>query len=322
MEGPDDTAQVKAADSSKPEGDHPIPKDGKKESEVNSNIREDQQDVKVNHASPAPNATATSANPNRPHPSVISEFDPFASPSNGSSQKAGRGTVSSSAGTQPARLSSKDKDTVAQTLLAESSSNTVAQAPRKQAQKTLQGSFPSSTDTSSDSPSAARQKQSRSNASEIAEQEHRHAGAMVTEGESRTNTKPKELAFDFQGFLAQLRSRQAEPIQKYLKRSVVFCARARLGFLIICSFQLSCQLCKALIYSHRASQADTRLSEREQPPPSVRCIVADCRMIVHRPQDEAGGTLALAKCGRIRQCDGGDGETGHEQIIHLVRKIA
>jgi hypothetical protein len=295
MEGPDDTAQVKAADSSKPEGDHPIPKDGKKESEVNSNIREDQQDVKVNHASPAPNATATSANPNRPHPSVISEFDPFASPSNGSSQKAGRGTVSSSAGTQPARLSSKDKDTVAQTPLAESSSNTVAQAPRKQAQKTLQGSFPSSTDTSSDSPSAARQKQSRSNASEIAEQEHRHAGAMVTEGESRTNTKPKELAFDFQGFLAQLRSRQAEPIQKYLKRSVVFCARARLGFsssvpfsFLVSFAKRSFTVTEQVKLIHDFLSVSSRLS--------VRCIVSDCPMTVHRAQDEAGGTLALAKC--------------------------
>lgn len=172
----------------------------------------------MNHASRPPNEAVTAPTPNRPHPSVISEFDPFASPSNGSSQKAGSGTPSSSLLHQSAHIPNNDKVDVVQTPFAESSSNTVAQAPRKQAQKTLQGSFPSSTDTSTDSPSAARQKQSRTNASEIAEQEHRHAGAMITEGESRTNIKPKELAFDFQGFLAQLRSRQAEPIQKYLKR--------------------------------------------------------------------------------------------------------
>lgn len=31
--------------------------------------------------------------------------------------------------------------------------------------------------------------------------------------------------------------------------------------------------------------------------------------------------MALAKCGRIRQCNGGYGETGDEQIIHLVRNM-
>jgi hypothetical protein len=220
MEGPDNTAQVRAADSRKPEGDHPTPRDANEESKVERDAREDQQDSNVNVSShPSTGSTpAPASHPNRPHPSVISEFDPFASPSSGPLQKAGSGTASSSQLGQPTRMPSNDKVNVVQTPFAEASDNTVAQAPRKQAQKTLQGSFPSSTDTPSESPSAARQKQSRANASEIAEQEHRHAGAMVTEGESRTNTKPKELAFDFQGFLAQLRSRQAEPIQKYLKR--------------------------------------------------------------------------------------------------------
>lgn len=223
MEETDNVALARAKDSSKAEGnqtlqdDQPTSNEGRERHKANANTHTSQEDNEVKQGSRVPNDNAPVLRSGRPHASVISEFDPFASPSTGPGHKAENRTLSSSLG-NPSGTTNADKLNAEQTPSVELSSNAVAQAPRKQAQKTQQGSFLSTTDASSDSPSADRQKQSRAKASTTAEQEHRHASAMVTDGESRTNTKPKELAFDFQGFLSQLRTRQAEPIQKYLKR--------------------------------------------------------------------------------------------------------
>jgi hypothetical protein len=64
--------------------------------------------------------------------------------------------------------------------------------------------------------------------------------------------RPSEPAFDFQGFLVQLRSRQAEPIQKYLKRYVLLafdttrrprgCATRRVDVLTVCCLFSCCDL--------------------------------------------------------------------------------
>lgn len=154
--------------------------------------------------------------PSRPHPSVISEFDPFASAHSGGPEKPKstsepKTPLASKATPQAQGPVPSD---VQETPSAGTDNPTTIQAPRKQNQKP-QNIGP---DGENASPSAARQSQTRTGASNTAEQQHQHAGSLLSEGESRTNPKSKEMAFDFQGFLAQLRTRQAEPIQKYLKR--------------------------------------------------------------------------------------------------------
>lgn len=163
----------------------------------------------------------TPIKPSRPHPSVISEFDPFASPE--ISSMSGLGSSSEPKTPAPSKPTTRAQQLIPsadiqETLSSSTSDHTVSQAPRKQAQKTQHVSSQAGPGLETASPSAARQTQIQTSASTTADQEHRHAGSLLSHGESRTNPKPKELAFDFQGFLAQLRSRQAEPIQKYLKR--------------------------------------------------------------------------------------------------------
>jgi hypothetical protein len=157
--------------------------------------------------------------PSRPHPSVISEFDPFASEHSGGPEKpksTSEPKTPLASKATPQRQGPVPSADIQETPSAARDVTTTIQAPRKQNQKPQNiGSHGENA-----SPSAARQAQTRTGASNTAEQQHQHAGSLLSEGESRTNPKSKEMAFDFQGFLAQLRTRQAEPIQKYLKRSV------------------------------------------------------------------------------------------------------
>ena len=276
MEEPDKTALLRADDTSSPDG-RPRPAASRATSmeagagnQKNTEMHANQQDTDVEQVPIPPNDKTQTPHAERPHPSVISEFDPFASPSQAAGQKSQSSTLWSSQLGIPFHASSTDdgdESRNTQTPAVEKSGNSVAQAPRKNAQKTSQGSSLFTSDTYSDSPSAARQKQSRGDASQTAEQQHRHASAMITEGESRTNPKPKELAFDFQGFLAQLRTRQAEPIQKYLKRRVCF-RRKFAMVLILRPFQLSCQFRETLLYGQRANQAHPRFSGCEDFPVS------------------------------------------------------
>lgn len=156
--------------------------------------------------------------PYRPHPSLISEFDPFASSHNIGPEKPAPSsepkTPLTSKATSQARQLVPSLD-VKETPSGPVDSANVTLAPRKQVQKQQHHI---GTESESASPSTARQPQTRTSVSRRAEQQHQHAGSLLMEGESRTNTKPKEMAFDFQGFLSQLRTRPAEPIQKYLKR--------------------------------------------------------------------------------------------------------
>lgn len=159
--------------------------------------------------------------PSRPHPSVISEFDPFASTDSSFMSKPGSSSEPKTP--VPSKAMSRAQQLIPSADIQETpsestSDSAVSQAPRKQAQKTQHSSAQAVSESETASPSAACQTQNRTGATSIADHEHRHAGSLLSEGESRTNPKPKEMAFDFQGFLAQLRSRQAEPIQKYLKR--------------------------------------------------------------------------------------------------------
>lgn len=170
---------------------------------------------------PQPEEPPTPIKPSRPHPSVISEFDPFASSEISSMSKPGSSSEPKTPA--PSKPTTRSQQLIPSADIQETPSSStsdpiVSQAPRKQAQKPQHDSSQAGPELETASPSAARQTQIQTSASTTADQEHRHAGSLMSQGESRTNPKPKELAFDFQGFLAQLRSRQAEPIQKYLKR--------------------------------------------------------------------------------------------------------
>lgn len=161
----------------------------------------------------------------RPDPALISEFDPFAS--NTSSSANPLTDKISSATPIPTSLPSESNEPSESTKTSntfevsgtpplqtpkEGHKAEAAHVPRKA------GNVTQPTQSSNESPLAMRQKQNRTRSTEEADNQHRHASALISKGESRTNPKLKELAFDFQGFLAQLRTKQAEPIQKYLKR--------------------------------------------------------------------------------------------------------
>ncbi|KAJ9124257.1 hypothetical protein QFC22_001056 [Naganishia vaughanmartiniae] len=164
----------------------------------------------------------------RPDPAIISEFDPFASdidtPAQASTEKSDPATpistsssskpVNQSEATEPSNTSGLSRTAPSQTPNENHGAETF-HAPRKA------GNITQATQHSNDSPLPSRQKQNRTRSMEEADNQHRHASALISKGESRTNPKPKELAFDFQGFLAQLRTKQAEPIQKYLKSFLV-----------------------------------------------------------------------------------------------------
>lgn len=276
MEEPDKAALARADDTANPD-EQPKPEANQATSvkagagnQNNAETRANQEGNDVNQVPIPPNDKTQTPHAERPHPSVISEFDPFASPSQAAGQKTPTSALWSSQLGIPFHASftnDGDESRNTQTPPMEKPGNSVAQAPRKNAQKNHQGPSLSTSDTYSDSPSAARQKQSRGDASQTAEQQHRHASAMITEGESISNPKPKELAFDFQGFLAQLRTRQAESIQKYLKRCVGFRPKFELVF-ILRPFQLPGQLCETLLYGQRANQAHSRFSGCEDLPVS------------------------------------------------------
>lgn len=167
----------------------------------------------------------TSKPTTRPDPALISEFDPFApnaetsvKPSTEKTIPATRIPVAIPPGSpNPSKATglsnpSEVSHTAPSQTPNEGQGTQTTHAPRKA------GNHSQTAQHSNDSPSISRQKTTRTRSMEEADNQHRHAGALISKGESRTNPKPKELAFDFQGFLAQLRTKQAEPIQKYLKR--------------------------------------------------------------------------------------------------------
>ncbi|KAJ9106263.1 hypothetical protein QFC21_001408 [Naganishia friedmannii] len=165
----------------------------------------------------------------RPDPALISEFDPFASNTETSAKPS---TDKTPLPATPIHASLMSKST--KPSQSTEPSNTFQVSPTAPSQTPNEGHGAESLHAprksgnitqiaqhSNDSPSTSRQKQNHTRSVEEADQQHRHASALISKGESRTNPKPKDLAFDFQGFLAQLRTKQAEPIQKYLKSFLV-----------------------------------------------------------------------------------------------------